>query len=474
MFGTGRELNAGPHPDPWNASHPYLAVHGLADVASKTGKVFSHPIARAGFREATPAGDAVGVRPEDRWVVAQGSRVLVVTTDGRVVQHPVGSSSVGTPVGIPPVSGTIPVATRSIDKWLLVHGDDLLVVTEDGHVFAHRVDGNVHAARELGGTAAFAPRVGADPGDRWAVVVGDQILVITDTGRVFGYRLEGDIIHARVELTDPGRSVTGGNRDRWFLGMGNDLVIVTGNGSVVTYAVTTTSIAGPARIPGPGAERIAANPEDRWLLGVGSLDQDGRLLVVAYYPSGWRYFAGLGLFGEPHWTNEEHLAVPLSRLGSPPANSGIDPGNYHKCLGYFSVRYLEAAARWAMLYTCIDNEKLPPRTEARGVFLRTARTPWGWWSPPELIFDPDSGYCQFMHRPDRLCPAGSPNPSEDEKRKHDVLGIAVREFAGEYAPFLLPSRYVKLGAAGQADLDHLMSTWNPYQVVLMKTRVTLP
>ena len=76
-------------------------------------------------------------------------------------------------------------------------------------------------------------------------MVGDQILVITDKGRVFGHRLEGDIIHAGVELTRPGQSVTGGNRDRWVLGMGNDLVIVAGEGRVVTYAVTTSTIVGP-------------------------------------------------------------------------------------------------------------------------------------------------------------------------------------------------------------------------------------
>jgi hypothetical protein len=466
VFGTGRETNTGPTPDRWNASYPYLAVHGLADIASKTGTVFSHPIGRTNFGKAQFFGDSVGARPEDKWVLAQGNRVLVVTNNGLVFQHPISSGSVGTPIGIPPISGAIPVAARSTDKWLLAHGADLLVVTEDGHVFAHQVDGYVHSARELGGVAGVAPRVGADPGDKWVLVVDDQILVVTKAGKVFGYRLEGDIIHARVELTKPGQSVTGGDRDHWFLGMGSDLVIVSGDGRVVTYAVTTSSIAGPNFIS--GSQRVAANPGDRWVLGVGTLDQGGKLLVLPYFPSGWRYFGGMA-FGNPLWTTDENLAQPLAQLGGPPAGSGIDPAQYHKCLGYFSVRYLEAAGKWAMLYTCSNLKDAPLRTDVRGVFLRTSILPWGLWSTPELIFEPGAGYCQFMFHPD--CTAG-PNPHEEEKR-HQDNGVAIREVAGEYAPFLLPSRYAKLGPSGQADLYYLMSTWNPYQVVLMKTRVTL-
>ena len=250
-----------------------------------------------------------------------------MTADGRVFRHPIENSSVGTPIGIPPVSGTIPVAARSLDKWLLTHGNDLLVVTEDGHVFAHLVDGFVHAARELGGVDGVAPRVGANHGDRWVLVVGDQILVITDKGKVFGHRLEGDIIHVPVELTRVEQNVTGGDRDRWVLGMGNDIVIVTGDGRVVTYAVTTSFIAGPNFIQGP--QRIAANPEDRWLLGVGSLDRGGKLLVLPYYVSGWRYFAGIGQSARPQWSNEERLAQPLPQLGVPPDGSNIEPANYH-------------------------------------------------------------------------------------------------------------------------------------------------
>ena len=98
--------------------------------------------------------------------------------------------------------------------------------------------------------------------------------------------------------------------------------------------------------------------------------------------------------------------------------------------------------------------------------------PWGPWSEPQRIFDPGAnGYCQFMHLPDGPCSSGR-NPYEGEKRRKENGGI-VREVAGEYAPFLLPSRYAKLGSGGEADLFYLMSTWNPYQVVVMKTTLTI-
>ena len=46
-------------------------------------------------------------------------------------------------------------------------------------------------------------------------------------------------------------------------------------------------------------------------------------------------------------------------------------------------------------------------------------------------------------------------------------------FGGEYAPFLIPSyTTVKESLLGnETSLYFVMSTWNPYQVVLMRTRV---
>jgi hypothetical protein len=137
------------------------------------------------------------------------------------------------------------------------------------------------------------------------------------------------------------------------------------------------------------------------------------------------------------------------------------------------VRFIEAVQKWVMLYTCGERAN-----SSRGIYMRSATLPWGPWSIPERIFDPDNGYCHFMHRPEG-CTSGA-NPFEEEKRSlkfypgtNSGPKIAQREVAGEYAPFLFPSRYAKPTPNGQTTLYYLLSTWNPYQVVLMRTQVDL-
>jgi hypothetical protein len=81
-----------------------------------------------------------------------------------------------------------------------------------------------------------------------------------------------------------------------------------------------------------------------------------------------------------------------------------------------------------------------------------------------------------MYLPEDLgpCPAGAANPFEDEKRVSQGQDRAGRRNpGGEYAPFLLPANYQKYHAGGTARLFFTLSTWNPYQTVLMATDVFL-
>ena len=136
-----------------------------------------------------------------------------------------------------------------------------------------------------------------------------------------------------------------------------------------------------------------------------------------------------------------------------------------------------------MLYTCGNdtsagyNENNGPR----GIYIRTADFPWGPWSSPLLVFDPGvNGYCYFMHNQgaetNNQCNNTGNNPAEESVRNpiRDTTRIdkpviaSKRGWGGEYAPLLLPSRYTKIEGE-KTTLYFLMSTWNPYQVVLMKT-----
>ncbi len=167
---------------------------------------------------------------------------------------------------------------------------------------------------------------------------------------------------------------------------------------------------------------------------------------LAYVPldsveqrSAWLFFAGLDpVTGAPAWSADEAAAVALFK---------------HPCLGEFSVSPLADLGKWVMFYNCV----LP-----RGVNMRSADAPWGPWSEGEVIFDPwdDNGYCNFMHvsYQERNCDSVQ-DPGRDN------------EWAGEYGPYIIPS--LATTQDGVTTVYFVLSTWNPYAVMLMKTDLRL-
>ncbi|MBL8857271.1 MAG: DUF4185 domain-containing protein [Planctomycetes bacterium] len=152
----------------------------------------------------------------------------------------------------------------------------------------------------------------------------------------------------------------------------------------------------------------------------------------------WRYFVGMA-GGAPRFDADEAQAIDL-----------FD----HPVVGELSVAWIAPLSRWVMLY----NSSAP-----RGIVMRTAAAPWGPWSAPAVVFDPwlDKGYANFMHvdwktaRMDEFHDKGQEN-----------------KWGGEYGPYLIP-RFTS-GDAERCTLVFSMSTWNPYQVVLMATDVGRP
>ena len=63
--------------------------------------------------------------------------------------------------------------------------------------------------------------------------------------------------------------------------------------------------------------------------------------------------------------------------------------------------------------------------------------------------------------------------SSDFKRQSDTLSDPRREkeWGGEYGPYIM-SRYTA-GTADTCRITFTMSTWNPYQVVVMQSDLTL-
>ncbi len=165
---------------------------------------------------------------------------------------------------------------------------------------------------------------------------------------------------------------------------------------------------------------------------------------LAYVPldevedrNSWKFFAGMDQ-GQPRWSANETEAAPMFN---------------HPCMGEFSVERNRFMGKWMMLYNC---------NNPRGINFRVAKEPWGEWSETQVLFNPrvEDGYCFFMHMSyaQRQCDAVN-DPGRD-----NVTG-------GEYAPSVI-SRFTT-DDSSRTRIYFLMSTWNPYNVVLMKSVLRL-
>lgn len=154
------------------------------------------------------------------------------------------------------------------------------------------------------------------------------------------------------------------------------------------------------------------------------------------------YFAGAGPGGEPRWLPREEDAAPLF---------------HHPHVGEFSVKHLKPVNRYVMLYNADQPKKL------NGINMRSAVHPWGPWSESTLIFDAwrDQGYGHFMHISSKFKKNADnlSDPNEEEK------------WGGEYGPYIMV-RYTIM-VDGNCRIYYTMSTWNPYQVMVMRSDLRL-
>jgi hypothetical protein len=152
-----------------------------------------------------------------------------------------------------------------------------------------------------------------------------------------------------------------------------------------------------------------------------------------------RYFAGRQAGSHKVcWSTQESDAMALF----------TDPQ-----IGEFCVTWNSFLGLWLMLYNAAN---------PRGINFRVAEQPWGPWSATSLLFDPwvDGGYCHFMHASwdSRVC-----DYVFDPGRAAD--------WAGEYGPYVI-SPFTR-GDSARTTIYFVMSTWNPYNTVLMKSTLAL-
>jgi hypothetical protein len=130
-----------------------------------------------------------------------------------------------------------------------------------------------------------------------------------------------------------------------------------------------------------------------------------------------------------------------------------------RCVGEHSVTYNAALHTWLLLYGC------GPRIEAR-----TAPDPWGPWSAPTpliSVFDPGVS-CTLIMNPLTGC---GTQPDFWQFTGQNPPGFFYAPFAMErFTEDVTPPDAV---GTRTANLYWLVSTWNPYQVVVMKSTLQI-
>ncbi len=157
---------------------------------------------------------------------------------------------------------------------------------------------------------------------------------------------------------------------------------------------------------------------------------------------GTMYFTGTDAAGAPSWSANESEAKPIVQNGT---------------LGDLSVTWCKDLGLWLMTYDS--------RAPTRGIAFSYSRTPWGPWSEPQVLFNvANDGIGRFIHNPNGNPPDGLAGPVIG---KGQMDPEAVR--GGAYAPYVV-ERWTKLKGS-ELSVYYVLSTWNPYVVVLMKSRL---
>jgi hypothetical protein len=162
---------------------------------------------------------------------------------------------------------------------------------------------------------------------------------------------------------------------------------------------------------------------------------------------GTMYLRGLDAAGAPQWSDKEADAAAVVKNGT---------------MGDLSVTWCKDLNLWLMTY----DSRAPAPT---GIEFSYSRTPWGPWSAPQILFNGvrDGAAGNFIHNPNAQPNDGVAGPVIGKDRQADPQAVR----GGAYAPYVV-ERWTKLQGS-ELDLYYVLSTWNPYVVVLMKSRLTV-
>ncbi len=231
-----------------------------------------------------------------------------------------------------------------------------------------------------------------------------------------------------------------------------------------------------------------------WFNGINAKSQNNAM-YFAYVdmPSGsqidWdvNYYTGRSLDGTPRFNQSETDAVPLDLDASQPGNQ---PQEIYDFVQHMSVAWIEQLGKWVMFYgggiSTVPREipgltqcgvaEVFVRTECESIDLsngalrmRTADDPWGPWSPTQDLIV--AGY------PEQSSPGGQYGPGgvlyhptcRDADCQARSLQFPENDFGWFYGANII-EEWITPTADG-VDVYWNASTWDPYRVILLRTRI---
>jgi len=170
--------------------------------------------------------------------------------------------------------------------------------------------------------------------------------------------------------------------------------------------------------------------------------------------TGTQFFAGR-VNGQPTWTTSEASAVPVIQ------DNPLNLPNNNPTAANMNVAYSPDLGLWLITY---DGGGQSVAT--RGMYVSYAKDPWGPWATPLLVFNRvrDPGLGVFMHNPQAVPSDGLAGPTIGDNDPTTTPG-------GAYAPSII-ERFTRV-TGNTLKIYWLVSTWNPYTVVKMRSEFTI-
>jgi hypothetical protein len=165
------------------------------------------------------------------------------------------------------------------------------------------------------------------------------------------------------------------------------------------------------------------------------------------------YYRGID-GGQPRWSKDERDAAPIF---------------YPAAIGELSVRWDATMRAFVMMYMTGPDDPIGP-----SVLIRLSRTPWGPWSRRRMAFNwilDGLGYRSHKTRGSWFIHVNSKEIGFDDELGDNIIdGRGPEKGGAAYAPYHIP-RYTRRDSRA-IQLFYALSTWNPYQVVLMRHSIT--